>query len=191
MAERLIVRSYRQVFRIDRRIYRVDRWVLPIPGGVPLRGVGYFAAALALVLAAGPLPVIGELVGALSPPLRFVVVPLTVAVLATQAAPDGRSAHRFAADWVRLRLRPRRRSAGRRVPLESEPVPWAGSVATVWDVHAPGLHRARVRGPVRVTFDVPVELDHARGGLVARERADGRGGDTVVLCGGETLEVGR
>ena len=170
MAERVIVRSYRRVFRIDRRIYRVDRWVLPIPGGVPLRGVCYFAAALALVLVAGALPALAELVGALSPPLRYVVVPLTVAVLAMQASPDGRPAHRFAADWLRLRLRSRRRSAGRRVPVEGEPVAWAGSVATVWDEHAPELHVARVRGPVRVTFAVPVELDHGRRGrLVARE----------------------
>ena len=63
--------------------------------------------------------------GVLSPPLRYVVVPLAVAVLGTQAAPDGRAAHRFALDWLRLRLRARRRSAGRVVPLEGEPVPLA------------------------------------------------------------------
>ena len=47
MADSLIIRSYRRVFEVDRRIYRVDRWALPVPGGVPLRGVGYFAAAVA------------------------------------------------------------------------------------------------------------------------------------------------
>ena len=191
MAERLIVRSYRRVFRIDRRIYRVDRWVLPIPGGIPLRGVCYFAVALGLVLLASTLPAIGGLLGALSPPLRYVIVPLTVAVLGTQAAPDGRSAHRFAADWLRLRLRTRRRSAGRTVPLEGESVAWAGSVPTVWDEHAPQLQKARVAGPVRVTFTVPVELDHGRRGLTARERCDGPRGDAVVLRGGEVLEVRR
>ena len=191
MAERLIVRSYRRVFRIDRRIYRVDRWVLPIPGGVPLRGVCYFAAALGLVLLAGTLPALELLVGALSPPLRYVVVPLAVAVLAMQASPDGRPAHRFAADWLRLRLRSRRQSAGRRVPVEGEPVPWAGSVATVWDQQGPKLQPARVRGPVRVTFAAPVELDHGRGRLIARTRADGRRGDAVVLGAGELLEVQR
>ena len=40
----------------------------------------------------------------LSAPLRFVVMPLAVAVLGTQAAPDGRAAHRFALDWLRFRL---------------------------------------------------------------------------------------
>jgi hypothetical protein len=189
MAERLIVRSYRRVFRIDRRIYRVDRWALPVPGGVPLRGVGYFAAALGLVLLAGELPALAGVVAWLSPPLRYVIVPLAVAVLASQAAPDGRVAHRFAADWLRLRLRARRRSAGRTVRLEGEPVGWAGAVATVSDEHAARLHRARVCGPARVTFAVPVELDQRGRGLVARERPDGRRGDAVVVGGGVVLEV--
>jgi hypothetical protein len=189
VTERLIVRSYRRVFRIDRRIYRVDRWALPVPGGVPLRGVGYFAVALGLVLISGELPVLGSLVGVLSPPVRYVVVPLAVAVLASQAVPDGRVAHRFAWDWVRLRLRARRRSAGRRVPVQGEPVPWAGVVATVWDEHAPRLHRARVSGPARVTFGVPVELGHRAGGVTARERPDGGGGDVVVIGSGAVVEV--
>jgi hypothetical protein len=189
MAERLIVRSYRRVFRIDRRIYRVDRWALPVPGGVPLRGVGYFAAALGFVLVAATLPALGALVTMLSPPIRYVIVPLAVAVLATQAAPDGRVAHRFAADWLRLRLRARRRSAGRAVPVKGEPVAWSGVVATVWDPHAPELHRARVTGPALVTFGVPVELDARSGGLVARERPEGRRGDAVVIGPRVVLEV--
>src|SRR3954466_10733804 len=118
MADRVVIRSYRRVFEVDRRIYRVDRWPLPVPGGVPLRAVGYFVAALLAVLIAGSLPGIGELVSAVSAPLRFVVAPLAVAVLGSQAAPDGRAAHRFAWDWLALRLRARRRSAGRGVPLE-------------------------------------------------------------------------
>src|SRR2546421_11538214 len=102
MAERLIIRSYRRVFRVDRRIYRVDRWVLPVPGGVPLRGLGYFVAALGLVLLAGRLPVVGGLVGELSPPLRYVVLPLGMAVLGAPAAPGGRGGPRLACGRLRL-----------------------------------------------------------------------------------------
>src|SRR5215218_11328408 len=110
----MVIRSYRRVFEVDRRIYRVDRWALPVPGGVPLRALGYFAAtALLMVL-------LGELVSFLTPPLRFVVVPLAVAVLGTQAAPDGRAAHRFAWDWLCFRVGAHRRSAGRVVALEGE-----------------------------------------------------------------------
>ena len=179
MAERVIVRSYRRVFRIDRRIYWVDWWVLPIPGGVPLRG-GVTAAALALVLVASALPALAALVGALSPPLRYVVVPLAVAVLAMQAAPDGRR---------RTASRPtgcgcdRGRDGARpvgRVPLEGEPVAWAGTVATLGRAR-PGAYAARVRGSVWVTFAVPVELDHGRRGrLVAR--GERRGGAVTRWC---------
>jgi TcpE family len=189
MADSLTIRSYRRVFEVDRRIYRVDRWALPVPGGVPLRGLGYFAAAVAVVVGLGALPGVGELVGALSPPLRYVVVPLAVAVLGTQAAPDGRTAHRFALDWLRLRLRARRRSAGRAVPLEGERVPWHGVLAVRWDGDAGQLLRGRVRGPARVTFSVPVRLSSRRGRLIARADREGRTPEAVVVCAGTVLEV--
>src|SRR4051794_19240483 len=83
----MVIRSYRRVFEVERRIYRVDRWALPVPGGVPLRAVGYFVAALLAVIVAGSLPGIGALVARVSAPLRFVVAPLAVAVLGSQAAP--------------------------------------------------------------------------------------------------------
>jgi hypothetical protein len=189
MGERLVIRSYRRVFEVDRRIYRVDRWALPVPGGVPLRGLGYFVATILVLLVCGRLPGVGELVGAVSPPLRFVVVPLAVAVAGTQAAPDGRSAHRFAWDWLRFRLRARRRCAGRVVPLEGEPVAFGGVLGVCWDWHGAALHRARVRGPARVTFALPVQLDARHRGLVVRPDPDEPAGQAVVLGGREVLEV--
>src|SRR3954470_21838414 len=133
MSDRVIIRSYRRVFEVDRRIYRVDRWALPVPGGVPLRAVGYFVATVLAVVILDGLPLIGELLAMLSPPLRYVVLPLAVAVFGTQAAPDGRTAHRFALDWLRFRWRARRRSAGRVVALKGEPVRWDGELAVRWD----------------------------------------------------------
>jgi hypothetical protein len=189
MEDRLIIRSYRRVFEVDRRIYRVDRWALPVPGGVPLRGVGYFAATLALVVVLGALPAIGELLAALSPPLRYVLLPLAVAVLGTQAAPDGRAAHRFAWEWLRLRLRARRRCAGRVVALEGEPTSWSGVLAVRWDGHGPRLHRGRVRGPARITVNVPVCLAQRGGRLVARAERGECAAQPVVLCGGTVLEI--
>src|SRR4051812_6827414 len=154
----MVIRSYRRVFEVDRRIYRVDRWALPVPGGVPLRAVAYFVAALLAVIVAGALPGIGELVSGVSAPLRFVVAPLAVAGLGSQAAPDGRAAHRFAWDWLRLRLRARRHCAGRVVPLEDEPVTWHGELAVRCDGDGARLRRGRIRGPARVKFSVPVQL---------------------------------
>ena len=129
MSDRLVIRSYRRVFEVDRRLYRVDRWALPVPGGVPLRGLGYFAVALVAVVLLGALPVVGALLGGLSAPVRYVIVPLAVAMLGTHAAPDGRAAHRFAIAWVRLQLRSWRRCASGRVPREGEPVAWHASLA--------------------------------------------------------------
>src|SRR5919109_1152954 len=185
----MVIRSYRRVFEVDRRIYRVDRWALPVPGGVPLRAVGYFAVTLIALIVAGSLPGIGPLVGALSAPIRFVVVPLAVAVLGTQAAPDGRAAHRFAWDWLRLRLRGRRRSSGRVVALDGEPIAWDGDLALRFDGDDARLHRGRVRGPARVTFNVPVRLSDGGGRLVARTGSAGEPGQAVVVCGGVTMEV--
>ena len=192
MAERLIVRSYARVFTVDRRIYRVDRWPVPVPGGIPLRAVVYFVGTLVALLVAARLPAIGVLVNELTPPFRFVIVPLGVAMLGTQATPDGRSAHRFAWAWLGLRLRARRRSAGRLVPLDGERVPWHAALPTAWDQHTPKLSRARIVGPAKVTFSLPVRTaSRRRGRLRARPRGDGHGEDVVVLQDGEVLEVRR
>ncbi len=161
-----MIRSYRRVFRVDQRIYRVDRWALPVPGGVPLRGVVYFACTLLALLALSVLPVLRELVGQLNPPFRYVIVPLAVAVLGAQASPDGRPAHRFVADWLRSRVRRRRCSAGRPVPLEGESITWHGRVAVRWDGTGTELRRARVTGPATVTFADPVHVDRRGGRFV-------------------------
>ena len=193
--ERLQIRSYRPVFRVDRRIYRIDRWAIPVPGGVPLRGVAYFCAALFAVLVLSALPVAGALLDQLSPPLRYVVLPLAVAVLGTQVAPDGRLAHRFAADWLRLRFRRRRRSAGRPVPLDGEPVPWAAELAVRPDDRGPRLRRSRVRGPAHVTFTELVELRRRRrprrvvARPLRRRRRRGVALDSVAVEQGQVLEI--
>ena len=192
MAERLVVRSYRRVFQVDRRIYRVDRWVLPVPGGVPLRGMAYFAVALLAVVVAGRLPGVGDLICQLAAPLRYVVVPMAVALLGTQAAPDGRVAHRFAWDWLCLRMRTRRRSAGRTVPLEREAVRGTGS-----------SRRPGMRAQQRCTAVASPGRRWSRSASrwrwrrvaeavsIARRSADGEGGAEVTVGASESVEVRR
>ena len=133
---------------------------------------------------------VGELVAGVSAPLRFVVAPLAVAVLGTQAAPDGRVAHRFAWDWLRLRLRARRRCGGRVVPLEGEPVVWHGELALRWDGEGAQLRRGA--GARAGAGDVQ------RAGAAARARRRVGGGrrgrlgevpQSVVLCAGVVMEV--
>jgi hypothetical protein len=50
------VRSYQRLFRPERRIYSIDGRSLPVPGGVPLRWLGYLAAGLvsAVVVSSQP-----------------------------------------------------------------------------------------------------------------------------------------
>lgn len=45
------IRSYQRIFRPDRRIYQIEGQRLPVPGGVPLRWLGYALGALVAVLA--------------------------------------------------------------------------------------------------------------------------------------------
>lgn len=198
--EPITIRSYRRIFHVDRRLYKIEDWTIPVPGGVPLLAVAYFAVTLLAVLIAGVIPGLGDLLGLLSPPLRYVVLPLAVAVLGTQVAPDGRKAHRFAVDWIALRLRRRRRSAGRPVGLDDEPHAWEATLPVAPDAHSATLHRARVQGPALVRFSRDVEVTQPRrraralrvrpmrthrGGRPARTRLD----DTVALDDGQRLEI--
>lgn len=188
------IRSYRRIFRVEHRIHRIPNtaWVLPVPGGVPLRGLAYFAGGVVLVVVVGRLPLVGELVHALSAPLRLVILPLGIAVFASQAAPDGRAAHRYLASWLGLKLRARRRSAGRAVALEGERVSWQGDLPLRPDAGGPELRRARVSGPARLRFAEPVTLERGRRSWRARPaRADddGRVVRALELRSGETLEV--
>jgi hypothetical protein len=47
------IRSYQRIFRPERRIYQIEGRALPVPGGIPLRWLGYATAALVAVLAIG------------------------------------------------------------------------------------------------------------------------------------------
>jgi len=191
------VRSYQRVFRVDRRIHQIDRWVLPIPGGLPLRTLGYFVGTLLAILILDGLPLVGDLIGALSPPMRYVLIPAAVAALGSQIAPDGRSAHRYALTWLAFGLRARRRSAGHAVPLEDEPVPFGGTLALRGDERWAGLAPARVRGPARIDFPTPMALRRRRNGWQAspvereRRRAPDTVADALDLEQGEVLEVRR
>jgi hypothetical protein len=51
--EREPIRSYQRIFRPERRIYLLEGRALPVPGGVPLRWLGYASGALVAVLAIG------------------------------------------------------------------------------------------------------------------------------------------
>jgi hypothetical protein len=47
------IRSYQRIFTPDRRLYSIEGHPLPVPGGVPLRWLGYASTAFVLVLVLG------------------------------------------------------------------------------------------------------------------------------------------
>jgi hypothetical protein len=57
------VRSYQRLFRPERRLYAIEGRALPVPGGVPLRWLGWAAGALvgATALASGSPLVLGSI----------------------------------------------------------------------------------------------------------------------------------
>jgi hypothetical protein len=106
-----VIRSFRVVFALERRLFKVDRFRLPFAYGVPVRGIVYAAAVLLAVIAAGRVPLLGALVGALAPPLRYVALPVAVAAALVRVRVDGLPAHHAIGLWVAHRTWPRRQFA--------------------------------------------------------------------------------
>jgi hypothetical protein len=149
----LVICSYRLCFELDRRIHRIDRWRIPVPYGVPLRGVAYGAAALGAVLTLQRLPATGELLAVLHPALRLVILPLAVAYALTRLRVDGRPAHAVALAWLRWRLEPSVVAAFRAAETRGQ---WLlGDVAIAADERAVRYRRAVIRGPATLTLRYP------------------------------------
>ena len=100
---KLEIRSFRVVFQLERRLHRIQHWKLPLPYGLPLRGLAYGALVLLAIVALGRVPVLGELVRLMPPPVRFLLAPVGAGFLLARARVDGRPAHRFLLAWARHR----------------------------------------------------------------------------------------
>ncbi len=188
--DEIVVRSYRRVFRLERRIYRIDRFVIPVPGGIPLRGLVYFVAGFIAILIAGRLPGLRSLLALAPLPFRALLLPAGLAVLATQATPDGLPAHRFAHTWLSFRLRPRRSWSERSAPAAGEPVSFDANCRYSPDLSAPELRRSRVHGPARIEFGVHVSLEQRRRSWIARLDTTAVAAPSAIeLAAGQRLEI--
>ena len=151
--EQLSIRSYRLCFELERRIHKIDRWRIPVPYGVPLRGIAYAACALGLILVAGGLPLIGPLLALVHPAVRLVVAPAAAGYLLWQLRIDGRPAHRAALAWARLALSPARVAAFRAAPA---PGPQRlGDVSVCPDERSCRYRPALIAGPASVLLRYP------------------------------------
>ncbi|HEV2975696.1 MAG TPA: hypothetical protein VGX69_12010 [Solirubrobacteraceae bacterium] len=196
------IRSYRRVFELERRIYRVDRVRLN-PNGVPVRGVVYFLALLAVVIVGARLPVASLAARSIPWYARDVVLPGALAALVAIVRVDGRPFHIAAHALVRFRLRPRQsvRLRPRRKRDDSRWTP--PSILMIPDGSEGRMRRFRYTGPGAVRVARVHELRTANGPLVgvrlrahvnvcpARGTAPARaaGGALVVLDRGTRLRA--
>jgi hypothetical protein len=155
-ADGLTIRSFRVVFRLERRIHRVDRWRIPVPYGIPLRGLAYWAVALVATIVASRMPVVREVLGILPTPIRLVILPVGVAYVLTRVEIDGRPAHIGLVAWARMRLSPSRVAALRAVPRAGT-VARLGDVAYVPDERGTRYRRAVIEGPASVLLRYPAQ----------------------------------
>ena len=139
------IRSYRSVFDLERRIYRIDRLRLN-PGGVPVRSLVYLIVDRARRLAAGSLPFVGSLFGAVPWYLRDVAIPCASAaalgaVRVRTAAPSTLRRRR----GLRFLLGPRHLSGLRRISPRKrwQPAP----IVVLPDGSESTFRRLRYTGP--------------------------------------------
>jgi hypothetical protein len=171
------IRSYRRVFDLERRIYSIDRYRLN-PTGIPVRGVLYFLAAVALSLALSAMPLVGALARAVPWFLRDLVLPASSAALLSLIRVDGRTCHLAALGLLGMVMAPRRISAltgGSGVGAR-----WCPPELTMLPDGAEGrLRRLSYRGPGAVL----VQVRHTRMGVSERGRVGfGRGRSTVRIA---------
>lgn len=168
------IRSYRAVFDLERRIYRVDRLRLN-PGGVPLRGVAYFLALLAVSALARRLPGLSTLVGLVPWYLNYVAMPATGAAVLTAIRIEGRPFHVAAQALARLRLAPNHLACWR--ACESGlvgtfrpecPRWWPPELVLLPDGSDARLRRLRYTGPGAVLVRVSHERVESFGPVIAR-----------------------
>lgn len=186
---RIPIRSYRLCFELERRIHRVDRWRIPVPYGVPLRGIAYAASALMVILVCQGLPLIGLLIGGLHPALRLVIAPVGIAYALCMLTVDGRPAHAAGLAWLRHRLAPARVAAFRAVAAPG--LERLGDVTLSPDGLAAAYCPGVVRGPASVLLRYPARAEQRRRTLSIRGagRRPMWNGRRVRLAAGQRLVV--
>jgi hypothetical protein len=150
------IRSYRRVFDLERRVYSIDSLRLN-PGGVPVRGILYFVAVLAVAIVAARLPLIGSLGQALPWYLRDLGLPGATAMVLGMLRLEGRTFHVAALALVRFWVEPRHLMCLRRCePFGRRWHP--REILLVPDGSDGVLRRLRYRGPGAVL----VAVEHER-----------------------------
>jgi len=152
----LTLRSYRLAFEVERRIHRVDRFRIPVPYGIPLMALGYWAVVMVVFLVAGAMPVLGTLLAALPWPLRLILLPGLVTRALCHKRADGRPAHEAITAYLTFLL-----SAKHLVGLAAAPHEdgHLDALALAGDEHNGRWPRGVVRGPCTVLVRRPARVE--------------------------------
>jgi hypothetical protein len=160
---KLILRPYRLAFEVERRIHRVDRFRIPVPYGIPLVALGYWAVVMVVFLVAGALPILGVFLSALPWPIRLILLPGLVTRALCHTLSDGRPTHEAIAAYVAFRISAKHLvglAAVPRVDGHLEPL------AVAHDEHGDRCPRGVIRGPCTVLLRRPARVE-LRGRVVS------------------------
>jgi hypothetical protein len=169
------IRSYRRVFDLERRVYSIDSLRLN-PGGVPVRGILYFAAILCTVLLISHLPLLGQVVEVLPWYMRDLFLPGASATVLGMIRVEGRTFHLAAFALWRCLLGPRLFHG--LCPCASVGQRWyPQDILMLPDGSDSRMRRMRYEGPGAVL----IAVEHERNGSTVEKGSAGfvRGGRKV------------
>ena len=183
------IRSFRVVFDLERRLHKIDRWRIPLPYGVPVRGLVYGFVALLAVLFVARLPLAGDVLGLLPAPVRYAILPAGIAYAFTQLRIDGRPAHRALVALARHEVAPGRLVAFRAsVALDTLTL---GEVCLAADERSARYRAAEVRGPVTLRLRYPARATQRGNTLTLEQTGDQplRRGKKLQIDAGQKVRV--
>lgn len=180
---RIVVRSYRLVFRLERKIYKLDRWRVPLPGGVPVRALVYAFVAWSGVFVLSRLPGVGWALGLLPPQLVWAILPGLLVFGLLKVEIDGRAPHRAMAGLIRWRLKPRVLAGLRGCASPGTVFMPFGELAVRPDWRGVRYRPARISGPATLLLRYPAEARREGGRLMLR------GAGEEPMRQGKTIEL--
>lgn len=93
---RITIRSHNKAWQIEDRVYAIANWKLPMP--ISPKTIFFFLAVAALMKL---LSMVFDAVTAVSPVLRYVVIPYAVAHFFLKIKLDGKAPHKYFVAWLR------------------------------------------------------------------------------------------
>jgi hypothetical protein len=154
MSDLVTLRSYRLAFELERRLHRIDRFRIPVPYGVPLRGIAYAVGVLVAILWSRAVPLVGDAESIVPWPVRVMAAPVAAAVALCRLEYDGRPVHEAAAARLVHAIGPSSVVAFERMTGTSSAT--LDDVLVAPDERGPSYRPGRIAGEGPVVLRLPV-----------------------------------